>query len=118
MATRLVKEGDVIDFVATAAISSDDIVAVGNVVGVAITDGAIGQKVPVQVCGEWLLPKATGTAIAVGASIDFDTSLGVVTTGLTPAAGDVSGIGIATEAAGSSATSVRVLLTPGSGVKT
>jgi len=118
MATGFYKEGKVIDVIATAAISSNDIVAVGNVVGVAIIDGAIGDSVPVQVTGEWILPKVTGTAITVGALIDFDLSAGKVTTGLTPAAGDVSGIGVATVAAGSPDTTVRVLLTPGSGTVT
>jgi predicted RecA/RadA family phage recombinase len=70
--TNYVQEGDVLNHVvAGSAISSGDIVALTDIVGVAITDGAIGDTIAVQVEGVFTLAKATG-AVTIGQKLYYD----------------------------------------------
>lgn len=114
MTTSYVQEGDVIDHIALSAISSGDIVRVGNLVCVALADIANGDTGSVKCSGVFDLPKIAGV-IAVGASIDYDVSLTSFTTGLSAATGDVTACGVCVEAALSGDATVRVRLSPGAG---
>jgi predicted RecA/RadA family phage recombinase len=71
MATTFVQNGNTIDHVATAAISSGDVVVIGSLVGVAKTDAAIGDTVAVAIEGVWEIPAATA-AITLGAAVYWD----------------------------------------------
>lgn len=114
MATNYVNEGDVIDYVAGANIVSGEIVGVGKMACIALGDIANGETGVLMTEGVFNLPKITG-AISVGDSIDFDVSLGSVTTGLTPATGDITSCGVAIESALSGDATVQVKLLPGAG---
>ena len=62
---NFIADGKVIEVTATAAISSGDGVVIGDTLGVAVTSGAIGDKVSCKVHGVYELPKAN-VAIAQG----------------------------------------------------
>lgn len=115
MAKSYVQEGDTLDYVAGSAISSGDIVVIGNLVCVALADIANGATGSVKCTGVFDLPKKTG-AINVGDLIDYDLSTTNFSTGITAATGDITKCGVAVAAAASGDATVRVKLTPGSGV--
>jgi len=78
--TNYVQEGVVLDHtVAGSAISSGDIVALTDLVGVAVTDGAVGDVIGVQVCGVFELAKATG-AVTIGQKLYYDSDNAELTT--------------------------------------
>jgi len=78
--TNYVQEGKVLNHtVAGTAISSGDIVELTDLVGVAVTDGAVGEEIAVQVCGVFELAKATG-AVTIGQKLYFDADNDEVTT--------------------------------------
>lgn len=106
MAKNLKALGEVYDYTATAAISSGDLVAMSDTVGVALADGAIGDTIAVRVEGVFELPKATGTALAQGKKLYLDATAGNIVglaTGNTYA-------GKAYVAADSAATTVQVAI--------
>lgn len=106
MAKNLKALGEVYDYTATAPVVSGDIVAMNDTVGVALTNGAIGEIIAVRVVGVFDLPKATGAAIAQGKKVYLDTATGNVV-------GTASGntyAGKAYVAADSAATTVQVVL--------
>lgn len=72
MTTRYVQPGQVLQHTAAAAIAAGDVVKVGKLIGVALASIAIGQTGSIQIEGVFSVPKATGTAIAQGASVLFD----------------------------------------------
>lgn len=117
MATNIVQEGKVLNWTnATgSAVVSGQMVRIGTLLGVAITDIANGATGDVQVAAVWRLPKVTATVIAVGAAVDFVAATGLIDTGITPAAGDLQNCGTATAAAGNGDTTVDVLLNMGYG---
>jgi len=106
-----------INFTASAAVSSGDVVVVGNLLAVAVTDVANGDVGAARIRGGFMIPKATGFAIAEGDIIQWDVSAGNAGTG-TAASGDVTGAAIALSAAASADTEVEVLLLPGGGAVT
>jgi predicted RecA/RadA family phage recombinase len=68
---NFVQNGDFIDFTAAATITSGQLVAVGSLVGVSMTDVASGQKGVLALKGVYDLPKSTAasSAIAAGAPV-------------------------------------------------
>jgi predicted RecA/RadA family phage recombinase len=101
-----VQDGSVIAITAAAAIKSGDGVLCGSIFGVAATDAAIGDTVQIQVEGVFALPKAA-VAMAQGARAYWNTSTKIVVAAVGTG---ICSIGAVTEAAGSSAPSVRVRL--------
>lgn len=61
-----IQKGDAIDFTLTAAASAGDPILTGSLVGIAVTDGAIGDTIAVNLCGVYEVAKATGAACVVG----------------------------------------------------
>lgn len=115
MASNYVCEGDVLQYVATAATVSGQVVVIGDLVGIALVNLASGETGSAMIEGVFEVAKVAGAAIAQGARVDWDASASAFAEGITTATGDVSGCGVAYEAAASAATSMKVRLTPGTG---
>jgi len=115
MATSYLNDGAVIDYVAGSAITSGDVVAMNDTVGIAMDDIASGSTGPVRIEGVFSVTKTAGVAWVVGDSIDWDASTSSFHKGITPAAGDIALCCVCVEAADSSATTGKVKLTPGTG---
>jgi predicted RecA/RadA family phage recombinase len=102
-----VQDGDYIEITAAATIVSGEIVQVGDLHGVAVTDIANGAKGNLATEGVFRLDKATGAAgdaCTLGGNVYFKSK---------KASGDSSGtkkIGYALEAANQAATTVLVRL--------
>ena len=64
---NFVEDGKVIQHTLSAAVKSGDVVVIGKMVGVAVTDGADGDTIAVALDGVYSLPKVTG-ALAKGAA--------------------------------------------------
>lgn len=105
--TNYIQKGNVLLVLLAAAVDSGDILAKGEVIGVAATDGAIGDTIAVNVEGVYDLPKESG-AIDQGAKLYFKASAGTVTTD--DETGDNEFIGYAWEGAVIAAPSVPVKL--------
>jgi len=123
MAKNRVVNGEIIQFTAVATLASGDPVVVGNLVGVALVDLAIGATGSVAITQVYNLPKVDAAVIAQGERVIFDVSAGtkgeVDDENATPAAGDVSNFGVAFEAKGATTgETIAVLLTPGTGTVT
>lgn len=71
MATNFVQEGNVIDYTAAAAHSSGDPIVIGSMVGIALTDAAIGDVISVALEGVYEIPAATAE-ITLGAKVYWD----------------------------------------------
>lgn len=114
MATNYIQEGDVIDYVAAAAITSGDVVVVGTLLCVALADIAIGDTGALAVEGVFELPKAAAAVIGQGETITWDVSAGNCDDNLAvPAAGDLTLGCVAVEAADATKTTVKVALNVG-----
>lgn len=79
MAKNLIQAGDTITVPAPANVASGDLVVVGELAGVAITDAASGADVEIKTSGVWELGKTSAQAWTVGQKI-YGTSAGVATT--------------------------------------
>ena len=99
-----------------SAVSSGDMVVVGQQIGKAlgdIADGAVGELAMTEV---YNAPKVSGAVIAQGESVIWDASAGAFDdNAATPATGDVSGCCVAWEAAGDGVTTIAVKLNVGIG---
>lgn len=117
MATNSYSEGNVVEYSNTgAAIASGAVVAMNDIVGIAITDIAATTGVgSVAIEGAFVVPKTTGTAWNVGDSIDWDASASEFHKGVTPAAGDVVLAAVCIVAAAAGAATGVVKLVPGAG---
>ena len=117
MATNYVSDGGVILYSNSgSAISSGDVVVVGEQIGVALVDIANGATGSVQIDGVFSLPKVSGAVIAQGESVIWDASAGAFDdNAATPATGDVSGCCVAVEAAGDGVNTIAVKLNVGVG---
>jgi len=114
MATNYIQAGEVIDYTAGADISSGDVVAVGNLVGVAITDIANGEVGAVAIEGVFELPKVSAAVIGAGETVNWDASAGEFDdNAATPATGDLTGGCVAVAAAGNGDTTVKVKINVG-----
>ncbi|MBB1061891.1 DUF2190 family protein [Marilutibacter spongiae] len=115
MAKNFIQPGNVIDYTAGANLSSGVPLIVGILLAIPIADIANGDTGAVQIEGVWELPKLSTAVIPVGAAVNWDSDVGevIIAAG---GAGDLNAFGVAIEAAGNGATTVKVKLTPGSGV--
>ncbi|MCC4600296.1 DUF2190 family protein [Xanthomonas melonis] len=106
------QDGRVLDITLTAAAKSGQVVVIGKLVGVAVTDGEIGDTIAVHVEGVFRLPKLGTAVFAVGTVVNWDTgnARAIVAAG---GAGAANGIGYAVAAAANGTTELLVRLTPG-----
>ena len=83
MATNFVQKGEALHYLVKAGdnIKSSDLVAVGQVVGIAITDGVEGELLAVSVEGVYSVPVPVAVGdIAQGAFIYYDSTTKEITT--------------------------------------
>ena len=102
-----IQTGNVLTVLLAAAVDSGDILASGDVIGVAATDGAIGETIAVNVEGVYDLPKESGE-VTQGQKLYFKEANGTVSTD--DETGDNEFIGYAWEPAATAAASVAVKL--------
>lgn len=78
---NLIQDGHSIDVVLAAIAAPGDVVQVGDLVGVAVTSGIIGDTINVKYTGVYALPKATtgGSGIAQGTLVYWDNSAKLIT---------------------------------------
>ena len=112
MARNFIQDGDTLDIVVAAAVTSGTPIAVGALAGIPLTSAAIGVTAAVRVVGVWSVPKMAGAAFTVGQRVNFRPSASAFTLG-TPVAGDLIGAGIAVAAAASGDLTATVRLSPG-----
>jgi len=107
MAKNFLHDGDLVSVAApSGGVSSGDLVIVGAIAGVALTDADAGADVVLQTTGVWTLPKLSTAVIAQGAAVSWDIDPGQV---VVPDSGHYP-IGTAVAAAGNGATTIRVRL--------
>ena len=112
--------GSVIDVTLSGTVSAGDVVVLGSIVGVYLSDGVSGDVVAVQIDGVFNLPKVDAAVIAQGEEVTWDASASEFDDNAsTPAAGDVSRACIAMEAKGATTgESILVKLNVGLGTVT
>ena len=117
MATNYVNAGEVITYTnAGSAISSGDVVVIGQQIGIALVDIANGASGSVAMKGRYTVPKVSAAVIAQGESVIYDVSESAFDdNAAAPATGDVSGCCVAAEAAGNGATTIDIFLNVGVG---
>lgn len=98
MSANKIKRGERLDITLTAIAASGDVVVVGDILGVAVTGGAIGDTVAVDTEGVFDVPKATGQAWAVGNTLYWDATAKNFTT--TSTSNKRAGIAAAVQASG------------------
>lgn len=113
MATNYVGEGKVLDYVAGATIAVNEVLIVGDTVGIALKAAVSGDVIPMAIEGIFTVAKTAGTAWVQGDAIDWDESATEFHKGVTPATGDVVSAGIASAAAASAATTGTLKLLGG-----
>lgn len=116
MTTSYIQKGDVIDYTAGSAISSGDLIVMGNIVGVALADIANGAVGPVAIEGVFVVPKVSAAVFAVGEKLILDVSAtpdAFDDSSATPATGDITGAAVAVVAGSNGETTCTVKLTPG-----
>ena len=106
MAKNLKALGEVYDYPCTAAVNSGDVVVMNDTVGVALSNGAIGDVIAVRVEGVFELHKLSSSDIAQGKKVYWDAVNGQVN--LTASGNTYAGK--AYVAAGASTTTVQVAL--------
>lgn len=99
-----VSHGNVLSFTTVAAVASGAMVLIGTRVGVAIAAIAANGTGAVQVVGEFEITKNTTDVVAQGALLYWDNANKRLTT---TASGNTLA-GFATEAAGNTATTVKI----------
>lgn len=102
-----IQSGDVITVTApSGGVTSGDGVVVGALFGIAAFTAAEGESVEIATRGVYELPKNSAAVIAQGARVAWDVTENRIDLPGT----DLYPVGIATEAAGSGITTVRVRL--------
>ncbi len=76
MATNFIQDGEVMDYIATTAVSSGDVVTINQRIGIALTDIAPGKTGALQVTGVFELPKDTTVSFSQGDLAYWDASAG------------------------------------------
>jgi predicted RecA/RadA family phage recombinase len=71
---NMLSDGEILTVTAPAAVSSGDLVIVGSIIGVAITDAADGAEVAIATCGVFSLTKEAPLVIAQGDTVYWDVS--------------------------------------------
>ena len=112
MATNSKQLGDVVPYTNDTGsdIAVNQLVPMKGVLGVALVDIPNGESGNVQITEVWEVPKVAGTALETGDAIDYDASEGAVTTGLTPATGDITKCAMAFKPAAAGATTCEIRL--------
>lgn len=107
-----VQNGESITFTASGAVSSGDVVVVGQLLVIAATDVANGADGEGEPQGVFTCAKTAGEAWTKGAALMWDASASafVVQAGKTPATGDVTNAAVAWAAAASADTTGEVEL--------
>ncbi len=113
MAVNYIQEGDTLDIVAAAALTSGTPIAVGALAGIPLSTVAIGTPCAVRVEGVFQVPKNNTAAFTLGQRVNFRPSTGQFTAQVA-VAGDLIGAGVAVAAAALAATTALVRLSPGS----
>lgn len=114
MAKNYIQPGEVIDYTAGADIATGDVVVVGNLIGVAITDIANGAVGPAKITGVFELPKVPTAVIGAGETVNWDLDVGAFDDNqAVAAAGDLSGGCVAVAAAGNGDATVMVKINVG-----
>jgi predicted RecA/RadA family phage recombinase len=115
MAANYIQPGSVLTITPAAAITSGQVIAIENLLGVALVDIPLGGIGEVKTDGVFKVPKAPAVAIPLGAAVFWDISAQVFTVG-TPAAGDITGSTLAASAgaAGDETLHVKFTGAPGS----
>lgn len=110
-------EGDVLTHTnaSGADISVDDVVPMGDCVGVALADIDNGDDGSVGVEGVFTAPKVSGTAWSQGDKLDYDLSELAFDKGISADSGDITSCAVAAKDADASDTEGEVRLTPGTG---
>ena len=99
-----IQDGRVLDITLAADVKGGDVVALGNICGVAVTDGTTGQTIAVEVEGVFDLPAVSGTAFIVGDALYWNGTAATKTaTGNPP-------LGLAVQAKTTGSTTARVRL--------
>ena len=109
MATNYIADGATVDWVATAAVESGDLVVIGNIVGVALDDIANGATGVVLISGVVKVPKQASLVVAQGDLLYCNETGGELDK--TAASQTLAGTAYAAELAAS--TTVKVLLNVG-----
>lgn len=120
MSRTYVSPGEVITYTNSTGsdIVSGELVAVGNVIGVALGDIANGATGEVAIEGIHNVLKKSGADCVFGTTLVLDVSQNPNSFddgAFTPASGDISGGALCVEAAGTGVLTVKVKLLPGSG---
>lgn len=122
MATNFIQDGDTITWTngTGSAVVSGQVVAIGNILAVALVDIANGASGSVKTRGVFTVPKVSAAVIAAGESLTWDVSAAKFDdNAATPATGDITGApAYAVEAAGNAVTSLKVMFTGVPGTKT
>lgn len=122
MASNFVQDGNVIDWVngTGSAVAAGAVIAMGNILGVALVDIADAATGAVSINGVFTVPKVTAAVIAQGDSLVWDVSaVKFDNNAATPASGDISGApAVAFEAGTSAMTTLKVRFTGVPGTKT
>lgn len=106
---NFIQPGESIDLVAAAEVTGGQLVTVGDLVGVAVRDAAIGDTYAINTKGVYSLPK-TNPALAVGDKVMVPSAASSINADVL--ADDDSGIavGVVVEAAALNSTEVKVRL--------
>lgn len=108
MSRNHIQPGNVIDVTLAAAATSGDLIKVGDLAGVALTSGAIGETISVAIDEVYEVPKLTTDVMAAGVVVYLDADDKRVT--LDAAAGANIRAGKTVTAAGNGVTTVNVKL--------
>src|SRR5687768_9773246 len=121
MTTKFVQAGGVINYAnAGAAIAAGDVVVMGHIIGVALTDiGATTGVGAVAIEGVFTVPKVSAAVFVQGEKLIWDVSAGGFDdSAATPATGDITGGAVAMVAGANAETTCVVKLTAGNATKT
>lgn len=119
MTTNFIQPGKVIDYTAGSAVTAGAVVAIGQILGVALENIAAGATGSVQVEGVFEVPKVTTAVIAQGDPVLWDASAGKFDAkGATPATGDILGSAVAFKAGANGETTAWIKFTSVHGTKT
>jgi predicted RecA/RadA family phage recombinase len=106
MAKTYIQPGEVLDVTLAAIITSGSGLLIGKRLGVALTDGAVGDTIAAQVKGVFNLPKLSTDVVAQGDLLYWDNT----NKRLTTTVGTNTLAGYATAAASGTATTVNISL--------
>lgn len=114
MTTKYVNSGQTVEHEAGAAIAVNEVVPIGDCVGIALAAAASGDMVTLAITGRFNVAKVTGTAWNQGDKLDWDDSESKFTKGLSTVLGDIADCAIAAvDAASGDATADIILTNPG-----